>query len=70
MARSLLLETLSFARTVPDLRQINLCVNATNLAAIALYESLAFKPFGHETGALLIDGKLHDEIYMSLRLNN
>jgi RimJ/RimL family protein N-acetyltransferase len=56
------------ARTMPDLRQLNLGVNANNAAAIRLYESLGFKAFGHEAGAMLVDGVLHDEVHLSLRL--
>jgi RimJ/RimL family protein N-acetyltransferase len=68
VARRLMLEAIAMARTVPDLRQLNLGVNANNNAAIRLYESLGFKAFGHESGAMLVDGVLHDEVHMSLRL--
>jgi ribosomal protein S18 acetylase RimI-like enzyme len=68
VGRMLMLEAISMARSVPDLRQINLGVNANNGAAIRLYESLGFKAFGREAGAMLIDGTLHDELHMSLRL--
>jgi RimJ/RimL family protein N-acetyltransferase len=47
------------------LRQVNLGVNASNLASIALYKSLGFEPFAVEKGFLLVDGVLHDEISMS-----
>jgi RimJ/RimL family protein N-acetyltransferase len=64
IARALIGEALSFARLVPDLKQVNLCVNARNLAAIALYESLGFNAFGHETGSMLVNGESQDEIHM------
>jgi RimJ/RimL family protein N-acetyltransferase len=68
IGRALLLEALALARSVPAVQQVNLCVNASNVAAIRLYESVGFKPFGREPGAMLIDGELHDEIQMCLRL--
>lgn len=70
VARALLLEALSLARSVPEVKQVNLCVNASNAGAIRLYESVGFKAFGYEPGAMLISGELHDEIQMSLRLTN
>lgn len=68
LARALLAEALSLARSVPGLMQVNLCVNAANTAAIGLYESFGFKVFGCEPGAMFINGVLHDEIHMYLRL--
>lgn len=68
MARALILEALSLARTVPELRQVNLCVNARNISAIQLYQSMGFKAFGHEPGSMLVNGELQDEIHMCLRL--
>jgi RimJ/RimL family protein N-acetyltransferase len=68
IARALLFEALSLARSVPELRQVNLSANASNTGAIRLYESLGFKAFGREPGALLINGELHEEIHMYLRL--
>lgn len=68
VARALLTEALSLARSVPELKQVNLCVNASNTRAICLYESFGFKVFGREPGALLINGELHEELHMYLRL--
>jgi RimJ/RimL family protein N-acetyltransferase len=68
IARALLSEALSLARSVPELRQVNLSANASNTGAIRLYESLGFKAFGREPGALFINGELHEEIHMYLRL--
>jgi RimJ/RimL family protein N-acetyltransferase len=70
IGRALLLEALSLARSVPEIKQVNLCVNASDASAIRLYESVGFKSFGREPGAMLIDGKLHDEIHMYLRLKH
>ena len=68
VARALLAEALSLARSVPELKQVNLCVNARNTGAIRLYESFGFKAFGREPSALLVNGELHEEIHMYLRL--
>ena len=68
VARALLVEALSLARTAEGVRQVNLCVNASNGGAVRLYESLGFKVFGREEGAMLVDGELHDELLMSLQL--
>jgi len=68
IARALIGAALSLARSVPELRQVNLCANARNIAAIALYQSMGFKPFGHEPGSMLINGELQDEIHMCFRL--
>jgi ribosomal protein S18 acetylase RimI-like enzyme len=68
VARALLLEALALARSAPGLRQLTLCVNAGNTGAIQLYRSLGFEAFGREPDALRVDGVLHDEIHMMLRL--
>jgi len=67
LARALLAEALSLARSVPQVKQVHLCVNAGNASAIHLYESVGFQAFGREPGALCVDGVLHDEIHMYLR---
>jgi RimJ/RimL family protein N-acetyltransferase len=64
IGRSLVSVALARAARIPGVRQVNLGVNAANSAALALYESLGFKPFGVERGFLLLEGKLHDEIHM------
>ncbi len=70
IAKALLEEALSLARSVPEVRQVNLSVNARNTDAIRLYESFGFRSFGHEPGALSINGELHDELHMCLRLTD
>jgi ribosomal protein S18 acetylase RimI-like enzyme len=70
IGRALLQEVLSLAVSVPGIKQVNLCVNANSTGAIRLYESVGFKSFGREPGAMLIGGVLHDEIHMYLRLAN
>jgi len=68
IAKALLREALSLAKSVPEVLQVNLSVNASNAGAIKLYESFGFKSFGREPGAMCINGELHDELHMVLRL--
>jgi RimJ/RimL family protein N-acetyltransferase len=68
LGRALLSAALSLAASIPKTRQVNLCVNADNTAAVRLYESAGFKAFGREPGALRINDVLHDELHMCLRL--
>jgi len=69
IGRTLLLAALELARSVPAIRQVNLCVNASNSAAIRLYQSAGFEVFGRERGAMIVDGELQDELHMSLQLS-
>lgn len=46
-------------------RQVNLGVNAQNVAAIALYERAGFRRFAIEHGFMFVDGTLHDELQMA-----
>lgn len=67
IGRSLLSQALALAQSVPELLQVNLSVNASNVAAISLYESLGFETFGREPGAMKIDDVLHEELHMFWR---
>jgi hypothetical protein len=58
------------AHFVPAIGLVNLSVNGANLAAIGLYESVGFKTFGREPGAMCINGMLHVELHMQLRLQD
>jgi RimJ/RimL family protein N-acetyltransferase len=51
-----------------DLLQVTLGVNTANAAAIALYKSVGFEPFGLERGFMRVDGVLHDELHMVLSI--
>jgi RimJ/RimL family protein N-acetyltransferase len=65
VGRKLVDRLLSHAAGMPGLRKITLGVNAANPAAIALYEAAGFESFGVETGSLLVDGTLQDEVHMA-----
>jgi RimJ/RimL family protein N-acetyltransferase len=67
-AKRLVGQALAFAASI-GVRQVNLTVTAGNVAALALYESQGFKPYGVEQGALLVDGTYHDEIHMARMLH-
>ena len=42
--------------------------SVANPAAIALYKSMGFEPFGLERDFLLVDGVLHDELHMTFEI--
>ncbi|MES2129559.1 MAG: GNAT family N-acetyltransferase [Pseudomonadota bacterium] len=64
LGRALMQHALDFAATMEGVRQVTLAATIGNDAAIGLYQSLGFKSYGHEPGALLIDGVLYDEVQM------
>ncbi|MGC2037103.1 N-acetyltransferase family protein [Paraburkholderia caledonica] len=66
VSKKLVAEVLTFARSIPDITQVNLTVNANNPAAIRLYTSLGFEQFGREHNSLMVDGRMYDELHMSL----
>lgn len=70
VARELMTQMLGFARNMPGIRQVNLCVNTRNEPARLLYESLGFHAWGHERGSMLVAGELHDEFHMCLQLQD
>ena len=61
---ALVKQALAYAANELSVRQVNLGVNATNVAAVKLYEMLGFKQFGFERDFMLLDGQLQDEIHM------
>ena len=65
VAGELLGQALVYAKLTLDLRQVNLGVNVSNLAAIALYRRHGFKTFGTERGFMLLEGQPHDELHMA-----
>jgi len=66
--RKLLHYAVDLARSIPDIRQINVSANAANAPALRLYESAGFQVFGRERESLCIDGELHDELHLALSL--
>lgn len=63
-AKALVRSALEAARELAGVIQVKLAVESTNWPAIALYESMGFRPFGREERALLVDDRYYDEIYM------
>jgi ribosomal protein S18 acetylase RimI-like enzyme len=68
LARRLLQAVIVLARQADGIRQLNLTAYAANQRAVALYESLGFVIYGREPAAICVDGMLHDDVHMSLRL--
>ena len=64
VARQLLERSLAFAASMDGLRQVTLSLTAGNAPALALYESVGFKVFGHEPDALFVDGVFYGDIHM------
>ena len=60
IGRALLGELLVRAARIDDLRQLQLMVGSRNDAARRLYESLGFRQYGCEVGALNVGGVFHD----------
>lgn len=68
IAQELVRAALALASSLTGVQRVTLCVNAGNAGAIRLYETFGFEAFGKEPEAIFIDGELHDETYMSLKL--
>jgi GNAT superfamily N-acetyltransferase len=64
VGRGLVVKLLETAAALPDLRQIQLSVGATQPAARRLYFSLGFRTFGIEPAGLCVDGEYIDEEHM------
>lgn len=69
IGRAIMLELVARLRKTGDLHQVSLGVAATQLSAIALYESIGFARYGLERRALRIDGEYVDEEYRVLMLD-
>ncbi len=67
VARELMLAALAHARATPGVAKVTLSVDAANVAAIALYESLGFGVFSREQDATRLVGASRDELQMQLR---
>jgi ribosomal protein S18 acetylase RimI-like enzyme len=69
IARAMMDALLARIYNVDGLRQVSLSVATTQVAAIALYESFGFKPFGLERRALCVGNDYVDEEYRVLMLD-
>ncbi|MEG0923096.1 MAG: GNAT family N-acetyltransferase [Comamonas sp.] len=68
LAQRLLADALAFARQCQGVQQVHLGVNTGNASALRIYQAAGFSIYGTEPGALCVDGQLHDEHFMLLRL--
>jgi GNAT superfamily N-acetyltransferase len=68
LARGMMKALLERAMALAGLEQVLLSVTNMQTAALAVYRSLGFEPFGTEPIALNIDGEFVDEHYLVLRL--
>jgi len=65
---ALLNAAIAHGQSIKGVRQMKLGVNAMNVAAKALYESVGFESCGVEPDALNVDGIFHGEEHYFLRL--
>lgn len=65
LGRALLSAALDLAQDAPAIRKVCLYVNLSQQAAVNLYLSLGFVPFGHERDAICVDGRYYDEWLMA-----
>ena len=68
VARQLMEAVLALARETAGIAKLTLSVDAANVAAIALYESLGFVVFGREADAMRIGADIRNDLQMSLHL--
>jgi RimJ/RimL family protein N-acetyltransferase len=69
IGKALMLETLTRARSLEGLEEVNLFVVIKNEAARDLYLKLGFCSYGIEKRALKINGEYFDEELLSMRLD-
>jgi ribosomal protein S18 acetylase RimI-like enzyme len=62
-------QLLERAAKVSGVEQILLSVTSTQIAAVKLYRSLGFEPFGLEPRALKVGGRFIDEEYMGMQFS-
>lgn len=68
IGKALLSEAIHITKTIPEIEQIYLSVEAKNEPAKRLYSSLGFKVYAYEERAMKYDGKYLDEEHMVLFL--
>jgi ribosomal protein S18 acetylase RimI-like enzyme len=69
VARQLMAAALALARATEGIAKVTLSVDAANVAAIALYESLGFVVFAREADAVRLGSEQRDDLQMHLRLS-
>jgi ribosomal protein S18 acetylase RimI-like enzyme len=69
VGRRLMQRVLDRGAAIEGIEQILISVATTQAAAISLYRSLGFEPFGREPRALKIGDRLIDEDYMAMPVN-
>jgi GNAT superfamily N-acetyltransferase len=62
----LIQRVVGLARAMPEIRRVNLRVNAANMPAQALYRRAGFVEYGREPEGLWVDDAFHDEVLMTL----
>jgi ribosomal protein S18 acetylase RimI-like enzyme len=67
---ALLKAAIAHSQSIERVRQIKLGVNATNLTAKALYESVGFESYGIEPDAMNVDGIFYGEEHYVLRIRS
>jgi RimJ/RimL family protein N-acetyltransferase len=67
VARRLMQEVLERIKTYPKIKQINIAVMTSQVAARNLYVSLGFEPWGLERDALKLGKRFYDEEWMVLK---
>lgn len=68
IGKALLQAAIEYAKTLPDLEQINLAVVLTSREARHLFISLGFETYGLERHALKLHDRYFDQELMALRL--
>ncbi|MGB8347276.1 MAG: GNAT family N-acetyltransferase [Ktedonobacteraceae bacterium] len=68
IGKALMQAAIEYAKTLPDLEQINLAVVLTSREARHLFISLGFETYGLERHALKLHDRYFDQELMSLRL--
>jgi ribosomal protein S18 acetylase RimI-like enzyme len=68
LGRHLLQAVITLARQAEGIVLLNLTAYADNRPALTLYESVGFVVYGREQAAICVNGMLHDDVHMALRL--
>jgi RimJ/RimL family protein N-acetyltransferase len=68
IAKKIMQDLLRHVRTYPNIKQINIAVITSQVAAKNLYTSLGFKVWGLERNALKLGETFYDEEWMVLRI--